>query len=239
MSFEDHTTMRARLLGSLPKKVIQVNYRIPLLIVWLAALGANFANAQVNREKTNEIKRSAWEKAVSLAKQRNAGNTCEADAYQSRILSELMTAIKTHPHRKSEIAKRSSTSAKAIHKALAGNLMLFDLIGQMRTPEQVAKAMVGSVWYSSHGGVMGSNSILHIGKNDARDLVIDPEKYKRHAVIWAYHFNAKTRELTLSNNVKNRQYQVQKTSLASEIGAYELTDENGVAYSNEPDDCST
>jgi hypothetical protein len=217
-----------------------MNYKMLLLIVWLIAHGGCVANAEVNSEKNNETAHSAWEKAISLAKQRNAGNTCEVEAYESSILSELGTAMKSSPHLKKEVANGKSTSAKAIRKALAGNLMLFDLIGQMSTPKQVAEAMVGSVWYLKHGGVMGSYSILHIGKSNVREFVVDPDKYKRHKVIWAYRFNARTRELTLSNGVTSRRYKVEKTRLNNQVGAYELTSTNAkrVGYSNEPDDCS-
>jgi len=55
--------------------------------------------------------------------------------------------------------------------------MLDDLIGKMTAPEEVKKAMIGSVWYSKDGGVIGSRSIIHIEKNQVRGLVIDMETY--------------------------------------------------------------
>jgi hypothetical protein len=70
---------------------------MPLFIVWLVALSGPHANARVDSEKDKQTARSAWAKAVSLAKQRNAGNTCEADAYESTILSELRVAVKLSP----------------------------------------------------------------------------------------------------------------------------------------------
>lgn len=75
-----------------------MNYKVPLLIVWLVALGGSLANAQVDNEKDKQTARFAWAKAVSLAKQRNAGNICEADAYELTILSELGVAVKLSPH---------------------------------------------------------------------------------------------------------------------------------------------
>lgn len=115
--------------------------------------------------------------------------------------------------------------------------MISDLIGKMSTPEEVAQAMIGSVWYSEDGGVMGSRSILHIEKNRVRELAIDSETYKRRPLIWAYSFDAKTGVLTLSNGVTTRRYKLEK---ANETTAYQLTssDANEVGYSNEPNDCS-
>ncbi|WP_029586864.1 hypothetical protein [Bradyrhizobium sp. URHD0069] len=212
-------------------------YIMPLFIVWLVALSGSLANAGVNSEKDKQTARSAWAKAVSLAKQRNTGNTCEADAYQSTILSEMGVAVKLSPHLRNEVVTGKSTSAKALRKALAGNLMLSDLIGEMSTPKEVARAMVGSVWYSKDGGVMGSRSILRIKKTHVRELVVDSETSKRRPVIWAYSFDAKTRELTLSNGMSIRRYTLEK---ASETTEYQLTisDANEVGYSSEPDDCS-
>jgi hypothetical protein len=58
--------------------------------------------------------------------------------------------------------------------------MLYDLIGKMSTPEQVPEVMIGSVWYATKGsGAAGSKSILHIEKNRVRELVIDPDTYKK------------------------------------------------------------
>ena len=183
--------------------------------------------------------RSAWAKAVALAKERAAGRICEAEAYQSVILSELTTAVKLSPYLKNEVLKGLSDSAKVLHSALAGNLMLFDLIGMMSTPEQVADAIVGSIWYSQDGGVAGSRSILWIGKTQVREFVIDPETYKRRAVIWAYRFGADTGELTLSNGGKTRHYKLNKVRKNGETVAYELIGSSAeVGYSNEPNDCS-
>jgi hypothetical protein len=212
-------------------------YIISLFIAWLVALSGSLVNARVDSEKDKQTARSAWAKAVSLAKQRNAGNTCETDAYESTILSELGVAVKLSPHLKNEVVKGKSTSAKALRKALAGNLMLSDLIGEASTPEEVARAMIGSVWYSKDGGVMGSRSILRIEKSHVRELVVDSETSKRRPVIWVYSFDAKTGELTLSNGMTIRRYTLEK---ASETTAYQLTssDANEVGYSNEPDDCS-
>src|SRR5215468_5713307 len=137
-------------------------YKVPLIIVSLLALSGSPANTEVINEKDQQSARSAWAKAVSLAKERNAGHTCEADAYQSTILSELGVAVKLSPYLQNEVAKSRSDSAETLRQALAGNLMLSDLIGRMSTPKQVAKAIVGSVWYSVGGGVAGPRSILTI-----------------------------------------------------------------------------
>src|SRR5262249_32798011 len=118
-----------------------MDYKVPLFIASLVALSGSFAVAQGDHVKDKQIARSAWAKAISLAKQRNAGNTCEVDAFQMTILSELRVAVKISPRLGNEIVKAKSTSAKALRKALAGNLMLLDLIGKMRTPKQVAEAM--------------------------------------------------------------------------------------------------
>jgi hypothetical protein len=142
-----------------------MNYKVSLFIALLVALSGSFALAQGDHEKDKQIARSAWAKAVSLAKQRNAGNTCKVDAYQMTILSELKVAVKIFPPLGNEVVKGKSTSAKALRKALAGNLTLLDLLGKMRTPKQIAQAMIGSIWYSKDGGVMGSRSILYIEKN--------------------------------------------------------------------------
>src|SRR5262249_38561745 len=152
-----------------------MDYKVPLFIASLVVLSGSLAVAQDDKQ----IARSAWAKAISLAKQRNAGNTCEVDAFQMTILSELRVAVKISPRLRSEVVKGESNSAKALRKALAGNLMLFDLTRKMQTAKQVAEAMIGSIWYSKDGGVMGSRSILHIEKNQARELVVDPEAYKR------------------------------------------------------------
>jgi hypothetical protein len=187
----------------------------------------------------NQTARSAWAKAVSLAKQRNAGNICTAEAYQSTILSQLGVAVTLYPPFKDEVLKGGSASAKTLREALAGNIMLYDLIGEISTSEQLARAIIGSVWYSNDGGAMGSNSILHIEKNRVRELVVDPDTSKRNTVIWAYSFDAKTGELALSNGVATRIYKLEKPSAEDKIAA-QLTssDSEKVGYSNEPDDCS-
>jgi hypothetical protein len=218
-----------------------MNYKMPLRIFLLVALSGYLANAQgVVSGKDRQTAHSAWAKAVSLAKQRNVGKTCEADAYEWTILSELAVAVKLSPPLKDQLVKGKSSSAKALRKALAGNLTLFDLIEKMSTPKQIAQAMVGSVWYSRDGGVMGSHSILYVEKNKARELVVDPEQYTRHPVVWAYRFDAKTGELTLSNDGIARRYMLEKVSRNHGLSAYQLnsSDANVVGYSNEPDDCS-
>ena len=106
--------------------------------------------------------------------------------------------------------KGKSASAKALREALAENITLYHVIGKMSRPEQVVQATVGSVWYSKDGGAAGSNSILHIEKTRARELVIDADTYKRRPVIWAYSFDAKTGELTLSKGVATRVYKLEK-----------------------------
>jgi hypothetical protein len=191
------------------------------------------------RPDVDQTARSAWAKAVSLASQRNAGKTCEAEAYQSTILSELRVAVSLSPYLKKEVVEGTSASARALREALAGNIMLYDLIGKMSTPEQVAQAMIGSVWYSKDGGAGGSNSIIHIEKNRVRELVIDPDTYKRRPLIWAYTFNENIGELILSNGVATRIYKLEKRSANDGITAYELTGPHPeVGYTNEPDDCS-
>ena len=45
----------------------------------------------------NQTARSAWAKAVSLAKERNAGRTCKAEAYKSTIISQLEVAARLYP----------------------------------------------------------------------------------------------------------------------------------------------
>jgi hypothetical protein len=218
-----------------------MSYKVSLLVLLLVALSGCLANAQgVVSGKNKQTARSAWTKAVSLANHRNAGKTCEADAYEWTILSELAVAVRLSSHLKNEIVKGKSSSAKALRKALAGNLTLFDLVEKMRTPEQIAQAMVGSVWYSKNGGVMGSHSILHVEKNKAHELVIDPEQYTRRPVVWIYRLDAKTGELTLSNDGITRRYKLEKVTLNHELSAYQLnsSDANEVGYSNEPDDCS-
>ena len=69
-------------------------YKVPLIIVSLLALSGSPANTKVVSEKDQQTTRSAWAKAVSLAKERNAGHTCDAEAYQSTILSQLEVAVK-------------------------------------------------------------------------------------------------------------------------------------------------
>jgi hypothetical protein len=69
-------------------------YKVPLIIVSLLALSGSPANTEVVNEKDQQTARSAWAKAVSLAKERNAGQTCDAEAYQSTILSQLEVAVK-------------------------------------------------------------------------------------------------------------------------------------------------
>lgn len=217
-----------------------MDYKVSLFIASLVALSGSCAVAQGDHEKDKQIARSAWAKAVSLAKQRNAGNTCEVDAFQTTILSELRVAIKISPRLENEVVKAESNSAKALRKALAGNLMLLDLTGKMQTPKQVSEAMIGSIWYSKAGGVMGSRSILHVEKNQARELVVDPETYKRRPVLWVYKFDAKTGELTLSKRGTSRRYKLEKMNLDAGVPVYELISlkANDVSYSNEPDDCS-
>jgi hypothetical protein len=214
-----------------------MNYRAFLIIVSILALSASPSNAKVVSEQDQQAARSAWAKAVSLANERNAGNTCEANAYQSTILSELGVAVKLSPYLKNEVAKGTSVSAKALRQAMAGNLMLSELIGRMGTPKQVAEAIVGSVWYSKDGGAGGSLSILNIEKNQVRELVLDPDQIKRHQVLWTYSFDATTRELSLRKGASTRRYKLGKDTTAM---WYELTssDANEVGYVNEPDDCS-
>jgi hypothetical protein len=107
----------------------------------------------------------------------------------------------------------------------------------MSTPQQVNQAMVGTVWYSNDGGLMGSRSILQIEKNQVRELVLNPSFpiIRRHPVIWAYSFNATTGEVILSKRMASRRYKLEKKN-----DLYQLTnsDANEVSYSNEPDDCS-
>src|SRR5262245_4779514 len=95
------------------------------------AIRGSPANTEVVSEKDQQTARSAWAKAVSLAKERNAGHTCEAEAYQSTILSELGVAVKLSPYLQNEVANGTSASAKALRQALVGSLMLSDLIGRM------------------------------------------------------------------------------------------------------------
>jgi hypothetical protein len=175
-----------------------------------------------------------------LAKERSAGHVCEAEAHQSTIVSELARAVNLSPYLKKEVLKGTSESARALHEALAGNLMLFDLIGKMNTPEQVTEAMIGSVWYSQDGGALGSSSILRIGKRQVRELLIDPDTYNRRAMMWVYRFDAKTRKLSLFNGMRARQYRLEKVRMNGETAAYELVSARAheVNYSNEPDDCS-
>jgi hypothetical protein len=209
--------------------------KVALFIASLMILSGSFAVAQDDKQ----IARSAWAKAVSLAKQRNAGNTCEVDAFQKTILSQLRVAVKISPRLRNEIVQAESNSAKALRKALAGNLMFLNLTGKMQTPKQVAQAMVGSIWYSNDGGVMGSRSILYLERNQARELVVDTETYKRRPVLWTYKFDANTGELTLSNRATSRRYKLEKTSL-DDGAVYDLKSlkANEIGYSNEPDDCS-
>ena len=54
--------------------------------------------------------------------------------------------MKLSPYLKNEVVQGKSNSVKTLQQALAGSLMLSDLIGKMSTPGQVAKAIVGSVW---------------------------------------------------------------------------------------------
>ena|SRR5215831_239620 len=106
-------------------------YKVPLIIVSLLALSGSPANTKVVSEKDQQTTRSAWAKAVSLAKERNAGHICEAEAYQSTILSQLGVAVKLSPYLQNEVANGTSASAKALRQALVGSLMLSDLIGRM------------------------------------------------------------------------------------------------------------
>jgi hypothetical protein len=148
--------------------------------------------------------------------------------------------VKLSPYLKNEVVQGKSASVKALQQALAGSLMLFDLIGKMNTPEQVVQAMVGSIWYSKDGGAMGSKSILRIEKNAVRELVVDPENFRRRLVIWAYSFDPRTRELTLSRGVTTRHYKLEKVTFEDGPIGYDLTnlDRDEVGYTNEPDDCS-
>jgi hypothetical protein len=215
-----------------------MKYRITIaIIVPLLALTGSPAIAKEVNEKDQQTARSAWARAVSLAKERNAGNICEAEAYQSTILSELGLAVKLSPYLQNEVAKARSASAKALRQALAGSLMLSDLIGRMSTPKQVAEAIVDSVWYSKDGGAGGSLSILKIEKNKVRELVLGPDQIKRHPVLWTYSFDATTRELTLRKGATTRRYKLGKDTSAM---WYKLTNSNAgeVGYVNEPDDCS-
>lgn len=216
-------------------------YKVPLIIVLLLALSGSLANTEVVSEKDQQTARSAWAKAVSLAKERNAGNICEAEAHQSTILSQLGVAVKLSPYLQNEVANGTSDSAKALRQALAGNLMLSDLIGRMSTPKQVAEAIVGSVWYSNDGGVAGPLSILTIERNKVRELVLDPSPWhplKRRPVIWAYTFDATSRKLTLTKGATTRRYRLRLEGDSSEMW-YELTnlDAGKVGYGNEPHDC--
>jgi hypothetical protein len=71
-----------------------------------------------------------------------------------------------------------------------------------------------------------------------RELVLDPETFKRRPVIWAYTFDATSRTLTLiTKGATTRPYRLERDS--SEM-LYELTnsDAGEVGYDNEPDDCS-
>ena len=125
------------------------------------------------------------------------------EAFQSTIISELAVALKLSPYLKNEVVQGTSDSVKTLRQALAGNLMLSDLSGRMRTPQQVANAMVGSVWYSTAGGI-SPQSILEIETNNVRELLLDPET--RRPVIWTCSFDAKTRELTLRRGTTTRRY---------------------------------
>jgi hypothetical protein len=197
------------------------------------------ANGEVISEKDQEAARTAWAKAVSLAKERSSGRICESEAYQSAIISELSVAVKLSPYLKNEVVQGKSDSVKTLQQALAGNLMLSDLIGKMSTPNQVAKAIVGSVWYSADGGAAGSNSILEIEKNYVRELVVAPETFKRSQVIWTYSFNSTTRELTLRRGTTTRHYKLGRVHMEYGHSEYGLTNLDGsVDYINEPDDCS-
>jgi hypothetical protein len=225
------------------RRIAIVSISIVTLIEACASAGRALerpAVALVVNEKNQQTARAAWMKAVSLAKERNAGKTCETDAYEWTILAELGVAVSLSPYLKNEVATGKSDSAKALRRALAGNLMLYDLMGKMSTPQLVAQAMVGTVWYSNDGGVMGSLSILQIEKNQVRELVLDSETYKRRSVIWAYSFNPTTGKLTLSKGMTTRRYKLEKITLESDFKSYQLTNAaaNEVNYSNEPDDCS-
>jgi len=173
---------------------------VSLIITLFLAFGS-LANAEIATKKDQETARLAWAKAVSLAKERNSDRKCEAD--QSTIISELRVAVKLSPYLKNELVQGESDSVKALQQALAGNLMLSYLSGKMRTPQQVANAMVGSVWYSTAGGI-SPQSILEIETNNVRELLLDPET--RRPVIWTCSFDAKTRELTLRRGTTTRRY---------------------------------
>jgi hypothetical protein len=177
-----------------------------VLILSLSLLNSH-ANTKVISEKDQEAARAAWAKAVSLAQERNSDRICESEAYQSTIILEL-SGGEALPYLKNEVVQGKSDSVKTLQQALAGNLMLSDVIGKMSTPKQVAKAIVGSVWYSADGGAAGSSSILEIEKNYVRELVVDPETFKRSPVIWTYSFNATTKELTLRRGTTTRHYKL-------------------------------
>ena len=63
---------------------------------------------------------------------------------------------------------------------------------------------------------------------------MNPETFKRHPVIWAYTFDATSRNLTLTKDATNRRYRLERDS--SEV-FYELTnsDAGEVGYVNEPE----
>jgi hypothetical protein len=152
-----------------------MNNTVNLISAVLIALSGSLATAQVVSEKGQQTARSAWMKAVTLAQERNAGKVCETGAYQSTILSELGIALSLSSYLKDEVASGKSESAKALRRALAGNLMVSELFGKMSTSQQIDRAMVGTVWYSNNGGAMGALSILQIEKDQVRELMIDPE----------------------------------------------------------------
>jgi hypothetical protein len=232
-----------RLIARLPIKghstaawpwVYEIRHKVSLIIALLLAFGSP-ANAEIATEKNEEAARLAWAKAVSLAKERHSGNVCGAEAFQRAIIAELGVALRLSPYLKNEVVRGNSPSGKALQQALTGNLMLSSLTGKMATRKQVAKAMVGSVWYSRDGGAMGSLSILEIEKDHVRELVIDSDSdtYQRRPVIWSYSFDATTRKLALRRGKTIRHYKLELENI--EYGLTNL--DGGVGYSNEPDDC--
>jgi hypothetical protein len=198
--------------------------------LWLSS----FASASPNDQRAA---REAWAQAVSVAKARNAGQICELNAYQSAIISKLAVAFGASPYLRNEVIKGESDSARTIRKALVGNLMLFELIGQLGTPEQVTRALVGSIWYSNDGGAAGSKSIFTIGEREVRESVLDPDTYKRHTIVWAYQFDAGMAEIVMTSGSVTRRYRVERPVGSTEYRLSSSTS-GAVGYHNEPDDCS-
>jgi hypothetical protein len=159
------------------------------------------------------------------------------EAYQSAIISALTIALTNSAYLRNEVVTNKSDSAKAIRQALAGNIILFDLIEQLKTPEEWRQALVGSIWYSNDGGVAGSKSILEIGEHEVRERVLDPETYERHTITWTYQFDAGSAEFVMTNKASSRRYRLRKLAGSNEYTLSSSTAET-VGYHNEPDDCS-